>query len=280
MFVRAINSLSDLLSSDLPPALRWRVAQTAAWLAVVKGSAALGFPRSMLPNPVSIAGFRVSYFHLNQLVYLFKEIFLNAQYLFQTDDEQPLIIDCGSNIGIGILFFKSLYPKAHVIGFEPDPETFHVLKNNIEENHLIGVDVYQCALSSEEGTVKFFHDDRQKGSLLMSLYQERLAGDVIIVPARLLSPFITREVELLKMDIEGAEAVVLPELAESGKLQMVKQIHLEYHHHIRQQKDELSPILKLLEDNNFGYYLTADKSRGKLPSPRDFQDIAIYGYRK
>ena len=66
----------------------------------------------------------------------------------------------------------------------------------------------------------------------MSMHHERLAGDEIIVPSRALSSVITREVDLLKMDIEGAETAVILELAASGKLKLIKQIHLEYHHHI------------------------------------------------
>ncbi len=236
-------------------------------------------PGVLLPNPLGIAGFRISYFDLRQLNYLFREIILDTQYMFEADNDFPFIIDCGSNIGVGILFFKILYPQARIIAFEPDPETFIVLRKNIEQNHLYDVDAYQCALNSQEGNVDFFRSD-QKGALTMSIHQERQVGNEIIVPSRLLSPFITCEVDLLKMDIEGAETAVLPEIAFSGKLSMVKQLHLEYHHHIKEQKDELSLILKLLEDNNFGYRVAASTCRGKLPTRGAMQDVAIFGYRK
>lgn len=280
MFVNHLQSLLSLGNADLPRPLRRSVALTAARLALVKIATAVGLPRSLLPNPLNIAGFKVSYFHLHQITCLFREIFLNAQYLFQADVDQPFIVDCGSNIGLSILFFKRLYPKAHVIGFEPDPDTFSILQKNIEQNHLTGVDLYQCALGDEEGSVNFFHNHQEKGSLMMSIHRERLEGERIEVPARLLSSFVTREVDLLKMDIEGSETVVLPELVVGMKLSNIKQIHLEYHHHIKQCEDNLSAILRLFESNNFGYRITANACHGKLPAVGIAQDISIYAYRK
>ena len=84
----------------------------------------------LLPNPLGIAGFRISYFDLRQLNYLFREIILDTQYMFEADNDFPFIIDCGSNIGVGILFFKILYPQARIIAFEPDPETLNSKKKH------------------------------------------------------------------------------------------------------------------------------------------------------
>ena len=86
------------------------------------------------------------------------------------------------------------------------------------------------------------------------------------------------DVELLKLDVEGAENAVMRELARSGKLQNVRQIHLEYHHHIDADVDALSTMLTLLEDPGFGYQVSARSRRHG--EPRIFQDIPIYGYRK
>jgi hypothetical protein len=113
---------------------------------------------------------------------------------------------------------------------------------------------------------------------MMSLKQGRSGDDRILVPARRLSSFITQRVELLKMDIEGAEDSVLQELAASGKLELIQQIHLEYHHHIQQHSDRLSGTLRLLEDQGFGYQLRAHPRR--WPISQAFQDISLYCYRK
>ena len=232
-----------------------------------------------LPNPISIGGYGVNYFHGEQLRYLFDEIFLEGCYLFRSDKDNPLILDCGSNIGMSILFFKKLYPNARIVGFEPDPATFEKLKANVRQNSLQDITLHQCALSSGTGTIDFYHNQERSGDLMMSLHKERLKrGAKIAVPTRALSSFIDEQIDLLKMDIEGAEEAVLPELASSGKLRMVRQIHLEYHHHINGNEDKLSSVLKLLEDAGFGYQL---RPKGWIhDAPATFQDIAIFAYNK
>src|SRR4029077_20510951 len=114
-----------------------------------------------------------------------------------------------------------------------DPATFATLNTNVAQNSLKDVTSHQCALMSVEGIIDFYRSNKVVGSLMMSVNKERSGGEKIVVPARRLSSFIEEQVNLLKMDIEGAEESVLTELAASGKLHMIDQIHLEYHHHLR-----------------------------------------------
>jgi hypothetical protein len=98
------------------------------------------------------------------------------------------------------------------------------------------------------------------------------------VPTAKLSDFIEGQVDYLKIDVEGAEDLVMRDLDASGKLAMVKQIFIEYHHHIRASEDKLSSLLAVLENNGFGYQLATAN-----PIPQKaykFQDVLIYAYRK
>jgi FkbM family methyltransferase len=225
-------------------------------------------------------GFKVSYAQRSLLAYIFREMFIEGNYLFRADNEQPTIVDCGSNIGMSILFFKTVYPKSRIIGFEPDPTTFEILKSNIERNSLQDISVYPFALSDNDGAIDFYHNEQDVGSLMMSVRRERIVGEKITVPTRKLSSFITGPVDLLKMDIEGAEEEVLPELASSGALRFVKQMFIEYHLHIVPGKDNLSETIALLEKSGFGYQIAAGLNKSKIVSPAEFQDIRIYCYRK
>src|SRR5262249_17757715 len=103
-------------------------------------------------------------------------------------------------------------------------------------------------------------------------------GEKVKVAAHRLSSFIEKPVDLLKVDIEGAETIVLPELAKSGKLSLVKKMHLEYHHHISGSLDQLSSVLKLLEEFGFGYQIQSSPDPWGIE--RTFQDISIYCYQK
>jgi FkbM family methyltransferase len=62
-------------------------------------------------------------------------------------------LDCGANIGLATLFFKRLYPESEIHAFEPDPETFKMLRRNVEQNSLSYVYLYNVALSDQQGAV-------------------------------------------------------------------------------------------------------------------------------
>jgi FkbM family methyltransferase len=204
---------------------------------------------------------------------LFQEIFVRQKYFFRAISKNPRIIDCGSHIGMSILYFKTIYPQAEVLGFEPAPATFRFLQANVERNHLDHVVLVNKAVSNMEGILKFYGDD----SLRSSLYQERGGSEVVEVEATRLSKYIDRPVDLIKIDVEGAEGLVLDDLAKADKLKMVGQMIIEYHHHLQAGSDELAGFLKILEDNKFGYQIEGDSHP---PYRWEFEDIMIYAFQK
>lgn len=259
--------------SDLPLRTRGEVARGMIRMATSRVR--------KLPNPILLAGFKVVYFNEGYLKYLFREIFVEGTYSFSTDKERPFIVDAGSNIGLSILFFKTAYPKARIIGFEPEPRTFTLLKTNVETNALCDVQVHQCALGDQDGVSDFYVNSSQAGSLEMSTIKERTpSAQQITVAERKLSPFITEEVDLLKLDVEGAETKVLFELSGAGKLSMIRQMHIEYHHHINGSSDDLARVLMLLEGAGFGYQIHTSSASLRPPVPRSFQDVSLFCYRK
>jgi Methyltransferase FkbM domain len=85
-------------------------------------------------------------------------------------------------------------------------------------------------------------------------------------------------VELLKMDIEGAETEVIEELAESGKLKFIKQMILEYHHHLNPEEDHLCRVLCALERSGFGYQISSMSAAPFVP--KLVQPMLIYAYQR
>lgn len=225
-----------------------------------------------------IAGCPIKYCTENSLKFLFDEIFIRQEYFFSAETGRPFIIDCGSNIGMSVLYFKLLYPQSEITAFEPDPEAFACLERNVHENGFANVKVHRLALSNREGELDFYYDPADPGSLRMSAVRERMPKQKQVVPCTLLSKFIDREVDLLKLDVEGVEKEILDDLKQAGKLGFVKQMVLEYHHHIHQDLDEFSKMLGILEGAGFGYQVESSLSRPLRP--HEFQDILIYAYRK
>ena len=227
---------------------------------------------------VEAAGFKVKYCTVESLLYLFREIFIDQSYWFTAETPRPFIIDCGANIGMASLYFKALYPAAEILAFEPDPDAFACLGENIRLNGLSGIEIKNKALMGAAGETELYASKSGPGSLLVSVLRARADGPARKVPAAKLSEYITRPVDLLKIDIEGAETEALLELRASGRLSMVKRLIMEYHHHIDKAADSLSEILGALESSGFGYQLG-----GSLERPfhaGQFQNILIYSYNK
>lgn len=206
-------------------------------------------------------------------------IFVNKEFYFKSKKENPLILDCGSNIGISILFFKCLYPKCRIISFEPDKNTFSLLKKNIQFNNLQDVVLHNNAISNTEGIVNFYYDPNNPGDENMSIIKDRLFDEVEEVQSVLLSDYINNQIDFMKMDIEGAETMVFEELSKKNKIKFIKTMVIEYHHHIKPLDDQLSKILRILEDNGFGYQLQS-RFMVHLKKFGLFQNIITFVYNK
>src|SRR5690606_31500071 len=144
---------------------------------------------------------------------------------------EPFIVDCGSNIGMAVHYFKWLYPRAQILAFEAGSGAYGRLVRNIELNELRDVTPHHAALGDREGTIEFFVSPEDPGSLLMSTVEQRMPGSAERVKSVRLSSYLDRKVDFLKLDVEGAELDVLRDLQRTGKLQLVQQMVIEYHHH-------------------------------------------------
>ena len=223
----------------------------------------------------SFLGIKASAYTYKTLDFLFNEIFIGDEYYFETDKSHPIIIDCGANIGFATLYFKKLYPNATIICFEANPKAFEVLKLNVEQNSFKNVELQNKAVSNKEGQISFYIGHEE--TLLGSLTNERGGEEKITCDAVLLSSYIKQYnfIDFIKIDIEGAEWLVLEDLVNSGAINKVTQLIIEYHHKMSSEPSKLSSFLKMFEENGFEYNVKANYfNKG------DFQDMVIHFYKK
>jgi FkbM family methyltransferase len=219
--------------------------------------------------------------YLRNTIALFDEIFMRNEYNLKLNTSSPVIFDCGANLGFATIFFNWIYPKSKIFSFEPEPRTYALLKDNILKNKLSNVKIHNKALSLIDGKIAFFSGD-SPGSLGASINKNRGGNTQNYVDSIKLSNFIKnndiQKIDLIKMDIEGAEIDVIKDLSESGKLTITNNFIIEYHHKIGgNQKSKLSSFLKTFEDHGFEYQISA--SYKPLNSRNKFQDILIYFYK-
>ena len=116
----------------------------------------------------------------------------------------------------------------------------------------------------------------------MSLTYQRMPKETIAVKTLALSDIVReqlsgKEIDFLKIDVEGAEDVVLRDLTVTGQLKSVTEMVVEYHHKIGNDRAKLGSFLSTLEAQGFDYQL--DAVCMPIYSPRRFQNIILYVYR-
>lgn len=181
-------------------------------------------------------------------VFMYREIMVEGAYVFRCEKKAPLIIDCGSNIGLSVIYLKYFYPDARIIAFEPDPNLFLVLQSNIATFEMSDVQLYNRAVWTTTATLGFRSDGAVGGRLCMS----DLASANTQVQTERLRDYLDQEIDFLKLDIEGAEIEVLQDCC--GKLENVERLFVEYHGkvHVPQQLDTL---LLILRHSGFRYHI-------------------------
>ncbi|RYE28269.1 MAG: FkbM family methyltransferase [Sphingobacteriales bacterium] len=162
-----------------------------------------------------------------------------------------MIIDCGANIGLSAIFFKQLYPKARVIAFEPDKEIFGYLKSNLNACGFTDVELYNYGVWKEECTLQFKNEGSDGGRISFD-HDRSEFHQVTEIKTVQLSSYLNERVDLLKIDIEGAETDVLQEI--EPRLSFVEHLFVEYHSFVGAEQT-LGKILTILSRNRFEYYL-------------------------
>jgi FkbM family methyltransferase len=236
------------------------------------------YERFISVNNLRFLNYKIDVPDLPSFIWQFKEIFVDEIYKFDASNSRitPLIYDCGANIGMSVLYFKTMFPNAKIIAFEADPKICKYLRENLKKNGINNVDVIEGAVWINNDEVEFNSEGVDGGSIYGK-------GNIKKVKSVRLKELLEKEkeIDLLKIDIEGAEYEVLMDCRDS--LRNVRNIFVEYHSW-NNKEQKLGEILKVLEENIFRYYLKTVNDR-KWPFIKQEEDqsmdlqINIWGYR-
>jgi FkbM family methyltransferase len=120
-------------------------------------------------------------------------------------DEVRVIVDCGANIGITSLFLASRYPNATIFSIEPHPGNFSILKRNTQAEPRI-ISVQAAVVGRPAASVRLTSSEPSWG---YKLTNDRAGVEVpAITIGELVERYGLRGIDLLKIDIEGAEEMV------------------------------------------------------------------------
>jgi FkbM family methyltransferase len=169
-------------------------------------------------------------------------------------------VDVGANIGYYSLLASKLVGKSgSVAAVEASPTIFRELQANLARNRAANVRCVNLAASDCRGTVPLYRGpDHNFGET--SLFHSKgfqPAGDIEAAPlAEILEPREIANARLIKIDVEGAEGMVLPGLmpllsASRADLELIVEFHPQF---LTEPGRGAEDLVKLFKDAGFHAY--------------------------
>jgi FkbM family methyltransferase len=149
-----------------------------------------------------------------------------------------IIVDIGGGIGDFTTYAARAHASNTVHAFEPTPESFELLQENLKRNRALNARGYAQAIWSEEGTLYIDTTVGEPGQFISHAEGSASTGTASIpVPSITLAQAFQRlginHCDLLKMDCEGAEYAILFNSPPEA-LEKVQRIVMEYHDDVTQ----------------------------------------------
>lgn len=143
----------------------------------------------------------------------FMQIFHDLEYQLPEVASATTIVDAGANIGLSAIFFAYRYPGATIVAIEPEQSNFQLLEQNVAPYRAIVP--LRAALWRCDGTIDVA--DSGEGKWGFRVGQGHDGSDVpftgqrveALTVASVMERFSFCHIDILKMDIEGAEKEVL-----------------------------------------------------------------------
>ena len=218
---RRIHGISGLTSVGCWAAVEYLIQR---WHWSVPGSVFRIHPRATMHPLFGRAG--------SSDIHAFAQIFIHREYGCLDDlKDVRLVVDCGANIGYSSAYFLSRHPNSRLIAVEPDPENFAMLRRNLapygSRVNLIHAGVWSH--STRLTLVESRYRDGREWTKQVRISQPGDKADIEGVAIEtLLASSGQKQISILKIDVEGAEAVIFSENCGSW-LEKVDTIAIELH---------------------------------------------------
>lgn len=204
-------------------------------------------------SPLRFRGYKLHYTDRSAAESMIRQID-DFEAFFDPGVDQPRIVDCGANIGVSVLEWKTRWPGSRITCFEPDPFAFAVLQRNLDVNDVPGVQCVQAALFDHEGTASFYGDlsarsDSRGNSLRRDWGKRDNTSMTDVRCVRLRDYLTTDQVSFLKLDVEGVEEAVLRDCL--PVLNNVQSILVEVHESASNADNSTAGVQDLLAEAGF-----------------------------
>lgn len=161
-----------------------------------------------------------------------KILIKNGEYDFIYDKEyinfiknSKVIIDAGSNIGVFSRMIHELNSSAKIIAIEPETNNFNILNKNIDESYIC----LKKGLFNEKCNLKVNSSPGGEWGFTVSKTKDGEEYDIEAISINdIIKEYKIKEIDLIKIDIEGSEYYVFDNTSDSW-LKKTKMVIIEFH---------------------------------------------------
>lgn len=194
--------------------------------------------------------------------HVFYDIFIKDQFKPLTDlihemsyTNVSVVVDVGAYVGCSSVYFKLLFPSASIYAIEPDLKNHAILNQNVSINNYSDIILIKDALWTDNSLLKIgndFADGREwairvkpAGTQFASNMDRHVKG---ITLDDISAMYLIKKIDILKINIEGAEKYLFNNAATAAKLlSKVNILYLDVH----PQEIEISHVEDLVRQIGF-----------------------------
>jgi len=182
---------------------------------------ALFYPKGTIENPIR--------FDSLYIPWIYKEIYFDKVYAdIFNKNRDIVVVDVGANIGIVTQFMRNYSKKVYAI--EPASEHFEALAKNKDFNCWDNVEVFKLAIADRDGEMTLNKNNKNRtGHSLTTNFKQGKE----LVETMTMNTFFTKNdinsVDFMKLDVEGAEDLILRSEGFKKVASKIRAIEVEIH---------------------------------------------------
>ena len=209
----------------------------------------------------------------------FRDAFQMQKYIIDDIDQELIIFDIGAYDGRTALEYKKLFPKSKIFSFEPFPDSYSKLVENISPfKNIIAVNK---GVAAKEGTSMFNSNSFAPTNSLLDTHEsgsvfwgaglldtvEKVNVELTTIDS-LVETYNLKKIDILKMDVQGAEYLVMEGAKKSIERGIIHIIYTEIMT-LQTYKEQLNfdEMVKLMRTNGFtlfNLYNSSLTNKGQL----------------